>query len=524
MRPDDPELFARIAPLGLGGEVPERYVPLLLEQGGFQKSQPTLPRSRPLPKTTKLAIIGGGMAGMTAAIAAADAGVDYEIFDRLDEVGGTWRLTTYPGIAVDTPSTYYSLSTDVHSDWSNYYPVGPEYQRYLQAVADKHGIREHTRFNTEVEALWWDEDRQEWQVHSRAADGSRDVSYATAVVTAAGYLNRPAYPDLEGRESFEGISIHSAEWDPDLDLSGKRVAIIGVGCTAVQIVDSIADEVAHLTVFQRQPHWVAPRRRLSDDVPEFQRYLGRHVPYFANWVRLKSYWGTADNNFGVVKVDPDWAASHVSISPANDVLLQLCLSYIDKSFGAGSELAKKMTPDFAPFGKRIVRDPGGYYAALAKPHVDVESAPARVTRKGIVTQDGRGSNWTPSSTRPDITWTSCPTSTFGAAAARACRTSGPVSRNPIAEEWFRASRICSSHRTRTGVPVMGPGTTSVSRLPCTTSWSACNCWRTRTPDRWNRPARPTTTTLRASTPRWRRRCGSTRRRRIPTIGSPPAGW
>ena len=244
-----------------------------------------------MPKTTKLAIIGGGMAGMTAAIAAADAGVDYEIFDRLDEVGGTWRLTTYPGIAVDTPSTYYSLSTDVHSDWSNYYPLGQEYQRYLQAVADKHGIREHTRFNTEVEALWWDEDRQEWQVHSRAADGSRDVSYATAVVTAAGYLNRPAYPDLEGRDTFEGISIHSAEWDSDLDLSGKRVAIIGVGCTAVQIVDSIADDVAHLTVFQRQPHWVAPRRRLSDDVPEFQRYLGRHVPYFANWVRLKSYWG-----------------------------------------------------------------------------------------------------------------------------------------------------------------------------------------------------------------------------------------
>lgn len=386
---DDPELFARIAPLGLGGEVPDRYIPLLLEQGGFQKSQPTLPRDKEIPKTTKLAIIGGGMAGMTAAIAAADAGVDYEIFDRLDEVGGTWRLTVYPGIAVDTPSTYYSLSSDVFSDWSNYYPLGPEYQRYLQAVADKHKIREHTRFNTEVEALWWDEDRQEWQIHSRAADGTRDVSYATAVITAAGYLNRPAFPDLEGRDTFEGLSIHSAEWDPDLDLSGKRVAIIGVGCTAVQIVDAIEDKLAHLTVFQRQPHWVAPRRRASDEVPDYQRYLGRHVPYFANWVRLKSYWGTADNNFGVVKVDPDWASSHLSISPANDVLLQQCLDYIDRSFGAGTELAKKMTPDFAPFGKRIVRDPGGYYAALTKPHVDVESAPARVTPKGIVTADGR---------------------------------------------------------------------------------------------------------------------------------------
>lgn len=387
---EDPELFKRVAPLGLGGTIDDRYIPLLLEQGGFRKSQPTLPRTSPIPKTLKLAIIGAGMAGMAAALAAADAGIEYEIFDRHDEVGGTWLTTVYPGIAVDTPSTYYSLSSELNPDWSNYYPQGPEYQRYLQAVADKHGLREHTRFNTEVEALLWDEDRQEWEIHCRSADGTRDVSRATAVVTAAGYLNRPQFPDLEGRESFEGISIHSAQWNPELHLKGKRVAILGVGCTAVQIIDAVVDDVAHLTVFQRQPHWVAPRRRLSDEVPDYQRYVGRHVPFYSNWVRLKSYWGTADNNYPVVAVDPEWASSHLSISPANDVLLQQCLAYIDKTFGAGTDMAKKMTPDFAPFGKRIVRDPGGYYAALTKPHVElVADTPARVTPKGIVTKDGR---------------------------------------------------------------------------------------------------------------------------------------
>ena len=125
---------------------------------------------------------------------------------------------------------------------------------------------------------------------------------------------------------------------------------------------------------------MAPRRRLSDDVPDYQRYLGRHVPFYSNWVRLKSYWGTADNNYPVIQVDPEWASSHLSISPANDVLLQKCLEYIDETFGAGTDMAKKMTPDFAPYGKRIVRDPGRYYSALTKSHVElVADTPARVT-------------------------------------------------------------------------------------------------------------------------------------------------
>lgn len=155
-------------------------------------------------------------------------------------------------------------------------------------------------------------------------------------------------------------------------------------------LDASVDEVEHLTVFQRQPHWVAPRKRLSDEVPEHRRYLGRVLPYYAMWHRLKSYWATADNNYPIILQDPEWSKTHLSISPANDVLLQMCLEYIDRMFGAGSELAQKVTPDFAPYGKRIIRDPGGYYAALTRDHVDVEaSEPAEVNEAGIVTVDGR---------------------------------------------------------------------------------------------------------------------------------------
>ncbi|MCV7092143.1 flavin-containing monooxygenase [Mycobacterium interjectum] len=387
---DDAGLFARIAPAALGGPVGPEYLQLLLEQGGFQPSQPVLPRTAKLSPDFRVVIVGAGIAGMTAALACADAGIDYQIFDRNAEVGGTWYTTTYPGIGVDTPSAYYSLSRDVNGDWSSYYPQGAEYQAYLVSVAEKNKLRERTRFGTEVEALWWDEQRHRWQIHAAGPDGSRDVSYANVVIPAAGYLNRPRWPDLAGRETFSGVSIHSAEWDPDLDLTGKRVAVIGAGCTAVQIVDACVDEVAHLTVFQRQPHWVAPRRRLSDDVPAHQRWLSTRVPFYANWVRLKSYWGTADNNYPVILHDPDWAAEHLSISPANDALLRMCMDYIDRVFGAGSELARKVTPDFAPYGKRIIRDPGGYYAALAREHVDVEaSEPAQVNEAGMVTADGR---------------------------------------------------------------------------------------------------------------------------------------
>ncbi|ADU00547.1 flavin-containing monooxygenase [Mycolicibacterium gilvum] len=386
----DREFFALLLSTGLGSEVDDEQVDLLLEQGGFRPSAPTLPRTVAIPDTTTMAIIGAGIAGIAVALAAAEEGVSFEIFDRNHEVGGTWLTTTYPGIGVDTPSAYYSLSREVNPNWTNYYPQGAEYQDYLVALADKHQLREHIRFGTEVEALWWDEERGQWQIHTVGADGTRSVSHAGVVVTAAGYLNRPRWPDVKGRDTFAGVSVHSAQWDSSLDLTGKKVAVIGAGCTAVQIVDACVDEVEHLTVFQRQPHWVAPRKRPSDDVPEHRRYLGKHLPYYANWHRLKSYWATADNNYPVILQDPQWAAEHLSISPANDVLLQLCREYIDRTFGAGSELAKKVTPDFAPYGKRIIRDPGGYYAALTRDHVDVEaSEPAEINARGIVTADGR---------------------------------------------------------------------------------------------------------------------------------------
>ncbi len=388
---DDPGLFRRLLPVALGSEVDEEFVPLLLEQGGFQLSQPTLPRTAPIPETMTVAIIGAGLAGIITALAAADAGVAYEIFDRNAEVGGTWLTTTYPGHRRRHTIGVLLVVARCESGVDELLPAGrgvsaPTWCRWptstVCAITPGSALRSRRCGGT---TTVWNGRSTRWTPKAIAMSATRVSSSPPPAISTgrAGLMCRvgkrslaPAFTRPSGTPYWTSL------------VSGWP--IIGAGCTAVQIVDTCVDEVEHLTVFQRQPHWVAPRKRLTDDVPEFRRYLGRHVPYYAKWNRLKSYWGTADNNYPVILQDPEWAADHLSISAANDVLLQMCLDYIDRTFGAGSELAKKVTPDFAPYGKRIIRDPGGYYAALTRDHVDVEaSEPAVVNASGIVTADGR---------------------------------------------------------------------------------------------------------------------------------------
>lgn len=386
--PDD-ALFRRMISLATGEDVAEEFVGVIKEQAGFVPSTPVIERRTPPPADFTVAILGAGMSGIGAAIAVADAGFAYEIFESADDIGGTWRINTYPGVAVDTPSIYYSFSFELEDGWSRYYPVGTEYQEYLRRVVDKYGVRPNIRFNTTIESLVWDDDDQVWVI--TADNGGRKVtSRANAVITAAGFLNRPKYPDVPGRETFAGTSVHSAAWDRSIDLAGKRVGVIGAGATSVQVVDAIIDEVEHLTLFQRQPHWVMPNNLGEGIVPERERWLKRHVPFYERWQRAKTYWFVTDNNYPTVRADEEWMATHpLSISEANDRYLQMCLRHLEASFGHDPDLLRKMTPDFPPHGKRIIRDPGGYFTALAGDRADVVTGGlAEVTPDGIRTEDG----------------------------------------------------------------------------------------------------------------------------------------
>lgn len=385
--PDD-ELFQRMATICTGQRVDIEFVPLLLEQAGFVGNRRHVPVTRTPPADFDVVVIGAGIVGINAAIKLAEAGFPYTVFEERDDIGGTWHRNTYPGAAVDTPSHYYSYSFELKPDWSRYYPTGPEYQEYLLEVVEKHRLREHIRFGTKVRSATWLESDKRWEVVTEDRTGAVTRHRARAVVTALGMLNAPNIPDVPGMDTFAGTVVHTANWDTDLDLRGKRVVVLGTGCTSVQVVASIVDEVAALDVVVRTPHWMVPEKTVGGDVPEGEKWAMARLPYYDRWFRLRTYWFASDNLYPVPRIDPEWAATHLSASQANDMVLQTALDYLRNSFPDRPDLIEKLTPDFRPYAKRIVKDPG-FFKALNREHVTLHRASFReVTPDGVHTTDG----------------------------------------------------------------------------------------------------------------------------------------
>ena len=203
-------------------------------------------------------IVGAGFGGIGAAIQFKRMGIDdFVILDREDDLGGTWHVNHYPGLAVDVPTTTYSYFFEPNPNWSRLFTPGPEIKQYAAGVADKYDVRRHMRFNTVVESARWDDESRHWQV---ALSGG-DVLSARYLVTATGFLSQPKTPDIPGITTFEGKVIHTTEWQDDFDPTGRRIGIIGTGAAAVQLIPQLADKAADLTVYQRTPIWVAPKTR-----------------------------------------------------------------------------------------------------------------------------------------------------------------------------------------------------------------------------------------------------------------------
>ncbi|ANY22232.1 flavin-containing monooxygenase [Gordonia terrae] len=384
----DPDLFRRMASVCTTDSVADEFVPLLLEQAGFEHSRRRVPVTKAPPADLDVIVIGAGMIGLNAAIKLGDAGFSYTVFEARDDIGGTWSRNVYPGAAVDTPSHYYSYSFELNPNWSRYYPTGPEYLDYMHSVAEKHDLYRNIHLSTSVLSATWDESRQRWEVVSRGPDGAVRRTNAAAVITALGVLNSVNIPDIPGLDDFEGTVIHTAEWDPELDLTGKRVTVIGTGCTAVQVVANIVDDVAALDAVVRTPHWIVPEKTVVNDVPDGERWAMKHLPYFQNWFRLRAYWLASDNLYMMPRIDPEWAATHLSVSALNDRVLQTSLRYLDDMFPDRPDLKEKLTPTVRPYAKRIVKDPG-FFAALKRDNVSLHRAsPARVDTHGIILSNG----------------------------------------------------------------------------------------------------------------------------------------
>jgi 4-hydroxyacetophenone monooxygenase len=336
----------------------------------------------------RVAIIGAGMSGIAAGHRLAQAGVAFTIFEKNTEAGGTWWENTYPGCRVDVPNHTYSYSFAQTGDWPQFFSTQDVLLDYFRSCLDQFGLRAHTRFGTEVARAGFDDDTQTWTLAVRGPDGEQQVGPFHAVVSAVGQLNRPSWPDIAGRERFEGESFHSARWDHSVELANKRVAVIGTGASAAQFIPVVAEQAGELVVFQRTPPWLLPTPSYHDELPEGLRWVLRHVPGYARWDRVWLFWRMLEGLHPMAAVDPEWPDQQRSVSALNDFVRDMFTAYFQLEF-PDPGLYEKVLPTYPPLSKRFVRDNGIWARTLTRDNVSLVTEPiAEITEKGVRMVDG----------------------------------------------------------------------------------------------------------------------------------------
>lgn len=322
-------------------------------------------------QTFQVLIIGSGFGGQCAAVNLLKAGIDdFRLLERRDFLGGTWCQNTYPGAAVDVPSPLYSLSFAPYS-WTQMFADQAELHQYTQHVVQHFGLRDKVLLGTNVERVEWDDDARHWAVHT----ASQGTLHAQFLINATGPLSQPVIPHFEGQERFQGMHFHTNHWDHTYDYRDKRVAIVGSGASAAQVIPAIAPDVEHLHVFQRTPHWVLPR---ADRVfGPFQRWLLRFKPAY-KMLRWMIYW----------QFETRVIAFKYS-KPAIRLVQRHALRFLERQV-PDPETRRKLTPDFTIGCKRVIVS-STLYPALGRSNVTLHSrehAIAAIDETGIVTRDG----------------------------------------------------------------------------------------------------------------------------------------
>jgi cation diffusion facilitator CzcD-associated flavoprotein CzcO len=323
-----------------------------------------------LPAETDIAIVGSGFSGLGMGIRLLQEGVeDFVILERGEKVGGTWWFNTYPGCGCDVPSHLYSFSFAPNANWSRTYSKQPEIETYLQDVAERFGVSGHVRLGTTVTGAEWDDDARRWTVET-----DRGSLRARVLISAAGALSDPKTPDIPGLDRFQGHAFHSAEWDHDYDLAGKRLAVIGTGASAIQFVPAIAPKTAQLHVFQRTAPWVVPH---SDrPISRFEQRLYRGVPLLQRLVRAGIYAAREVLVLGFVK--------NPKVMTVAD---RIARRHMRKQI-SDPELLEKVEPGYTIGCKRILPS-NDWYPALARDDVELVTDPiAEVRERSIVSEDG----------------------------------------------------------------------------------------------------------------------------------------
>jgi cation diffusion facilitator CzcD-associated flavoprotein CzcO len=320
-------------------------------------------------------IVGSGFGGIGAGIQLQRLGIDdFVILEREDDLGGTWHVNHYPGLAVDIASVTYSYSFEPNPHWSRLFAPGAELKRYAEHVAVKYDLRRRMRFGQTVEGAVWDEDTQSWTV---SISGAPSVT-ARYLITATGFLSQPRRPDIPGIDDFAGTVLHTAQWDDSVDLRGTRAAVIGTGATAVQLVPEIARDVAELTVYQRTPIWVTPK--VDGPIPRPVQRLFARVPLTQRAARAV--------NTSALELMMVTAVLHFRQANAlNRGAALLAKAHLRRQV-RDPELRRKLTPDY-DFGCKRPTFSNDYFPTFNRPNVHLETTPiAHVEADGIVTTDG----------------------------------------------------------------------------------------------------------------------------------------
>jgi 4-hydroxyacetophenone monooxygenase len=391
--PPSPATIREMMSFMVGSEVSDEYVPMFLEEMALDSGDArdvafdAVPAER--RANFRVVVIGAGMSGLLAAIRLEQAGIPYVVIEKNDAVGGTWLENTYPGCRVDVANHFYCYSFEPNSDWSEFFAQQPELRRYFERCADRYGVRPRIRFGTEVVAARWDDAAARWEVRLRTRDGSEETLTANALISAVGQLNRPRLPDIPGRDTFAGPAFHSAQWQHQHALEGKRVALVGTGASAFQLGPEVAKVASRLLVFQRSPPWMTPNPRYHKRVSEATKWLLRKLPYYARWYRFLLFWPASDGLLPSLVVDPEWPHQDRSVSAANDMMREFFTQYMAEQVGDDPGLLAKVVPRYPPFVKRMLQDNGTWLATLKRANVDLVTDPiAAITPEGVRCADG----------------------------------------------------------------------------------------------------------------------------------------
>lgn len=327
-------------------------------------------RRRPSPK---VAIIGSGFGGLGAAVALRRAGIDdLVIIEAADGVGGTWRRNTYPGAACDIQSHLYSFSFAPNKSWSRTYARQPEILAYLESVADDFDLRRHLMLNTALRSARWDDGAGRWNLQLDRQGSNRDLA-VDVVVCAAGLFGSVRLPNIAGLTEFGGALMHTAQWDHDIELTGKRVAVIGTGASGVQVIPELARIARHLTVFQRTPPWMVPKEDRPYSATELAQF--RRNPLAARRKRWE-IWKFQHDNTATMADDPIVAARS-----------QFATSFLERTV-PDEQLRRDLTPDY-PFRCKRVLLGDDFYRALLRDNVTLVTDPVeRLTKTSVVTASG----------------------------------------------------------------------------------------------------------------------------------------